>query len=620
MKTLAILAFAFVLAFRAEAQDLAPRRPLPKSPVALAPVPPSLAAPERRLIVKFADAVRARARADGELASAAGVDLASAVRGATAASLRFRPLIPLPQERLDALEARAAARSGVAQPDLAGMLIVELSGARDDDLVALGEALQRLPEVEFAYLQTLGVPPPEDIPPTTPNHVGQQGYRGPNPGIDADYAWTLGLRGAGIRFSDCEYGWNPAHEDLVDTVIHPEPGQTPVSAVPTYGWDEHGTAVLGETSAVVNAYGCSGMIPDAEIHTFPEWTVEGGKRRVAAITSAIAGSSAGDVVLLEMQTVGAGWDYGPAELDPAVWTVCKTGTDAGVVVVGAAGNGNQDLDSAPYAPYMAYGDSGAIIVGAGTSDTGHHKLSFSTFGSRVNLQGWGYNTFSLGYGTAFVYGGDKNQRYTWFAGTSSASPMVAAACVALQERALQQLGAPLSPHSLRALLVQTGIPQGSGGHIGPLPNLKAALEGMCPAPATYCSGKLNSQGCVPSIVLSGVPQLGASSGFVVTGIDVVADKMGLTFYSLSGADNLPFHNGTLCVMAPLIRVGPPIGSGSSGAGSCAAGVLAFDYNAILSSAAVSAGASVWAQIWYRDPTIDGFGDGFTDAVAFELCP
>jgi hypothetical protein len=108
--------------------------------------------------------------------------------------------------------------------------------------------------------------------------------------------------------------------------------------------DEHGTAVLGETASVPNAYGCSGMVPDADVYTYPEHTVEGGARRLAAITNAIAGSRAGDVVLLEMQMSGAGGGYGPAEVDPSVWLATRTGTDAGVVVVAAAGNG-QNLDS-----------------------------------------------------------------------------------------------------------------------------------------------------------------------------------------------------------------------------------------------------------------------------------
>lgn len=472
----AVALAAHLFALSTVARELAPRRPLPKEPVRALPLPakaaPPAHAPQHRLIVKFRDEVKART-ARGVLVSLVGADLAGPTAVTSHFDLSFEPLIRLPEETLTQLEERAAVRSGISQPDLAGILEVQVPGAAPTTLEAVGEALQRLPQVEFAYIQTLGVPPPGDISPTTPNLVGNQTYRGPNPGIDADYANSIGITGSGVRLSDCEYGWTYSHEDLVDKYLHPEPGQTIHPQVFANGWDQHGTAVLGETSGVVNAYGVSGMVPDAHVRTFPEWTTEQGSRRVTAIANAIAGSEAGDVVLLEMQASGAGGDFGPAELDPAVWTVVKNGTDAGVVVVAAAGNGDQDLDSSAYASYMSRGDSGAIIVGAGTANTNHDKLSFSTYGSRVDVQGWGQSVFTLGYGDFQTYGSDPNQSYTQsFSGTSSAAPFVAAAAVALQGFT----GKALSPLDLRALLVQTGIPQGSGGHIGPFPDLRAAFE------------------------------------------------------------------------------------------------------------------------------------------------
>ena len=114
-------------------------------------------------------------------------------------------------------------------------------------------------------------------------------------------------------------------------------------------------------------------------------------------------------------------------------------------------------------------------------------MSFSTYGSRVDLHGWGTDVASLGYGDLIRVGNDINQAYTAvFAGTSSASPIVASACVAIQSYARAQLGRPLAPHELRDLLVQTGKPQAdpAAGHIGPLPNLRAALEplGLTPTP------------------------------------------------------------------------------------------------------------------------------------------
>jgi len=385
--------------------------------------------------------------------------------------LEFRPLIDLPEEKLAAFEARAAQRSGKSQPDLAGMMIVNVPGSTEELLLEVGEELQALELVEYAYIEVLYQPPPGDIPPTTPDLTGFQTYFGPDPGIDVDYAWSLGYNGGGVRLSDCEYGWVYTHEDLMDKNLHPESGQTPHPDVISNGWDEHGTAVMGELCAVVNAYGVSGMIPNAWIYTYPEWTVEGGYRRATCITNALAESSAGDIVLLEMQK-----DYAPAETDPNVHSAVSTGVDAGVVVVAAAGNGGHDLDGVAYQTYMSWGDSGAIIVGGGTPDTNHNHHSSSTYGSRVNVQGWYGGIFTLGYGNYAEYGGDKNQRYrSNFSGTSGASPFVAAACVIIQDKA-QDYGRRLTPWEMRYILTETGIPQGTGGHVGPFPDLRAALD------------------------------------------------------------------------------------------------------------------------------------------------
>ncbi len=440
-----------------------------------------------RLTVKFRDAMLLRNGPQGILSlSGADVGPVRAILDAHGATLS--PLIRLPQEKLDALQQRAAARSGRAQPDLAGAFIVDAPPGR---LLQLATELRALGATEFVYFQELAPPPPcDDIAPVTGLYNGLQGYHGSDPGLNMSAAWTLGnARAAGITVADCEYGYNASHEDLCGVVM--EPGQTIAPGVIFNGWDEHGTAVLGELVSLDNGYGCFGAVPDAGALFFTEWSVEEGFRRVTAIANAVASVGEGDIVVLEMQTQGPGGDSGPAELDPAVWMLTRTGTDAGIVVVAAAGNGNQNLDSPPYQEYMSRGDSGSIIVGAGSPDTAHGKLSFSTFGSRVNLQGWGAQVFTLGYGFFAEIGGDKNQRYMdEFGGTSSATPFVAAACAALQGLSEEQTGGRLSPTWLRAVLASTGIPQGFGGHIGPFPDVVAAAQ------AAACPRDLDGNGAV----------------------------------------------------------------------------------------------------------------------------
>jgi hypothetical protein len=462
-----------ILAAATATTEPLPRDPLAKEELYIGRTADDSGEQPPLLIVKFMDSIKARTTADGRVVSMTGHPLAGVAEISVRHPFSAERLIRLSNDTLAALEQRAADRSGRAQPDLAGMLLLRPAVSGDEALLRLGRELLSLDSVEFVELMAVGTQPPGDIPPTTPDLTAHQTYLGPDPGLNL----PPDPSGTGVRLSDCEYGWVYTHEDLEDIDLHPEPGQTPHPDVVLNGWDEHGTAALGSSAAVVNDYGTSGMAPGAEFYTFPEWTVEDGYRRVTAITAAIAGSAAGDVVLLEMQEIGAGGSYAPAEVDLAVWTVVKTGTDAGVVVVGAAGNGGEDLDSPPYQEYRDRGDSGAILVGAGTANLAHDRLGFSTFGSRVNVQAWGHVVFTLGYGNFAQYGGDKNQRYTnSFSGTSSASGLVAGAVTVIQSEAIEHLGSPLGPLEMRQLLIATGIPQGSGGHIGPALNVTAAID------------------------------------------------------------------------------------------------------------------------------------------------
>lgn len=598
---------------------LLPRTPLAPEPVRALALPEAAAPRDGdryRLVVKFVDAARARFEG-GAARSTSGFDLGATQAVARDEGLEFRRLIALDEAALATLEARAATRSGVAQPDLAGMAIVEVPGDDPAELERIGERLQALGGIEFAAIETLGAPPPEDLPPTTRDLVANQTYRGPDPGMDVDYAWTQGARGAGVKLSDCEYGWDPEHEDLRDIDLHLEPGQTIHPTVFSNGWDDHGTAVVGVTSSVPNAYGTSGAAPDAEVFTWPEWTLEQGFRRVTCITNAIASSDPGDVVLLEMQTTGAGGNYGPAELDLAVWTVVKVGTDAGVVVVGAAGNGNQNLDGGAYTDYMNRGDSGAILVGAGSANTGHHKLSFSTYGSRIDVQGWGESVFTLGYGSYAKYGGDDRQTYTsGFNGTSSASPFVASACAALQGLA-KAAGGPLSTVALRDHLIATGIPQGSGGHIGPFVDLRAAIDTLplCPSPVNYCTSTVNSSGSAAQVSWSGSTSL-AANDLVLLASDAAAKQFGFFYYG-AGETQTPLGDGFLCVGGALFRLVPAVKTDAAGG---IARPVDYTQPPMSSGAGQVTSGSTWKfQFWFRDVPAGGAGSNTTDGLSVTFC-
>ncbi|RZJ70938.1 S8/S53 family peptidase [Flavobacterium sp.] len=386
---------------------------------------------------------------------------------------------PMSEEKKTEL-ARTSTDSGKALELIGNIYKVDLQNPTDAILLELAAKLEMSNRVRYCeILSSRPVPPPADIAPTTPNYFANQTYIQANPGVNMQAAWNLGIVGNGIKVRDVEYGFNKNHEEFVDNpsifmqsgvALNPEVSQD---------YSEHGTAVFGIIAADNGTYGVTGMAHGvSEMIQFPEWTQSFGYSPATAVLNAISASSQGDVILLEMQEYGVNDQFVPSEYLQSIWDLTNAATNSGILIVAAAGNGNANLDSANYAAYMNRGDSGAIIVGAGTANLQHDRISYSTFGNRVNLQAWGSNVRSSGYGTFSQIGGDFNQRYCTFTGTSSATPIVASCAIALQSHYRNLTGNYLAPTVLRQILINTGIAQGSGGHIGPIPNMVAALTAV----------------------------------------------------------------------------------------------------------------------------------------------
>ncbi len=391
--------------------------------------------------------------------------------------LQFEKGIAISEEKLNFMESEAIriSKDGASVRKLRNILKVNVVNPTKEQLQAIQSKLEKLSQVEYCSLVSLQpVHPPGDIAPTTTNYEPNQTYISANPGVNMTYAWGLGLTGNGIRIRDVEYGFNKNHEELIDVNASLATGMT-ISSSATTDYTEHGTAVLGIVMADKGSYGISGMAYGAqEIIQYPEWQ-QSGYNRAFAVSQAVANSAAGDVIIYEMQTGGQGGNYVPAEFNQAIWDLTKAATDAGIIVVAAAGNGNENLDAFYYTAYRNRGDSGAIIVGAGTPDLNHNKISYSTYGARVDVQAWGSNVRATGYGDFAQFGGDFNQYYTNFSGTSSATPIVASCAIVLQSYWHSLTGTYMTSVQMRNLLKLTGIAQGTGGNIGKLPNMQAAI-------------------------------------------------------------------------------------------------------------------------------------------------
>lgn len=345
--------------------------------------------------------------------------------------------------------------------------------------------------VESAWLAFAPQPPPSDIPPTTPDFYEQQACFGLAPdglGLEEAARWPGG-DGRHVQIADVEYGWDPEHEDLDNTI------GLVTTGFRTDLYLYHGNSVLAQLVAPHNGYGVRGMVPAASpMVAFPFTSSEYDSYDVAAaILSAAELLAPGDVILIEQQSYMYG-DYCPVEVDPAVFDAIALAVSQGIVVVEPAGNGAQDLDDDVWrgAFQRDVQDSGAIMVGGGASPLGYHEPRSwfpdggSCYGSRVDLQGW-YDSIvtatSGEYGTSladlYFPGGDTRQAYTEsFGGTSGASPMITAVAAILQSITIEEGVGPIDPWLLRSLLRSSGVPQaGSSSElIGPQPDLRSLLR------------------------------------------------------------------------------------------------------------------------------------------------
>jgi hypothetical protein len=121
------------------------------------------------------------------------------------------------------------------------------------------------------------------------------------------------------------------------------------------------------------------------------------------------------------------------------------------------------------------------------------------------------------------------------------------------------------------------------------------------SPTTYCTGKLNSQGCTPAMAWSGTPSASSAASFTLSCTNALNQVSGIFFYS-HAPNAAPFQGGTLCVKSPTRRT-PISNSGGAAVGVDCTGVLSFDFNARIQSgtdATLVAGAEVFVQCWSRD--------------------
>jgi hypothetical protein len=421
--------------------------------------------------------------------------------GKQGGTIRLLPLVQsLKPERLCELMEKARAMDPEAKlQDFFTWYQFSPPAGLDPDRMA--RLLRKSEMVESAYVMRPVRPPVTAS--NDPRSKRQRYLNAAGTGINARYAWGFpGGDGSGIGFVDMERGWNLNHEDLAAA------GITLISGI-SHDCLQHGTSVLGEVLMVDNNIGGIGIAPGAKGRVVSQWRKSGNFdendpqsfNNVDAIWSAISSMVFGDVLLLEAQDLaplgatapdatGAAtqaMSYWPIEVAYGAYGVIQHATALGIVVVEAAGNGKNDLDTYKneygkkiFDPNSAdFRDSGAIMAGAGTKASPHKPVNTTNHGKRVDCYAWGEKV-----DTATINNQGKDDYRKDFDGTSSASAIIAGAALVVQGLAQAKLGQRYSPKVLRQILNTTGTPSKHPGvdRIGVMPDIQAiaTANGLAP--------------------------------------------------------------------------------------------------------------------------------------------
>lgn len=414
-----------------------------------------------------------------------------------------------------------------SRTDLLSYFIVDIEP--EFDLDELLVTLRRLLPLDFAYLDVRAEDP--TVLASDDSLFSTQGYLTAAPlGIDAQFAWKFaGGDGAGQEFTDLEKGWTTDHEDLVAHNIQLLNGTVQDSSRP------HGTQVLGVVCASDNKVGVVGVAPnvgDANVVSYYD------SNRPDAMMAAISHLSYGSVLLLEAQlpslSSGTNTFYMvPIELLRADFDVIRLATALGITVVEAGGNGANNLSNVtdPDGKHVLnkndsdYRDSGAIVVGAATSDASHAPVGTTNHGGRVDCFAWGENVSTTDSSTSPPY--DTQSYWAGFKETSSAAAIIAGSALAVQGIAQENLKYRFNALQMRALLSNPGngtlSKDPAADEIGVMPDLRKIINGdeIGLAPDLYIRDYVGDDGsphtamisASPDIILRPLPEIDPQAAF-----------------------------------------------------------------------------------------------------------
>ncbi|MEC2158270.1 S8 family serine peptidase [Virgibacillus halodenitrificans] len=218
------------------------------------------------------------------------------------------------------------------------------------------------------------------------------------------YAWEEGATGKDVKVAVIDTGISP-HKDLkvaggVSTVDYTEK------------WEDdngHGTHVAGIIGAEQNGFGVVGVAPDASIYAVKALDSHG-EGDMNALLKAIEWS-----IQHEMDVINL--SLGTEFHSDALEKIIKQAYDAGILIVGASGNGEGDGKVIYPAKYEQ-------VIAVSALDEQFHSAPFASSGPEVEFSAPGTNIIS-------TY---LNGNYGIASGTSQASPHITGMLALLQQK------------------------------------------------------------------------------------------------------------------------------------------------------------------------------------------
>ena len=271
-----------------------------------------------------------------------------------------------------------------------------------------------------------GAAPPE-LPmerlPDVPYHGGTNEWN--LNAVSAPEAWAAGFTGDGVTVAVVDTGVDLGHSDLISN-IWVNAGEIAGNGIDddwngfvddVQGWDfaagdnrpddrnGHGTHVAGTIAAAANAFGATGVSPDATIMPVRVLGANGsGASFNVAAGIRYAAENGADIINLSL---GGGFNS-------AIWSAIEYAGRLGSFVIAAAGN---ESSSAPGYPARFSAELSHVI------SVGAHSVSdqIATFSNDVGITG-AVQVDAPGLGVLSTYVGG---RYARLSGTSMAAPHVA---------------------------------------------------------------------------------------------------------------------------------------------------------------------------------------------------